>query len=170
MLAVINRIIDRVENFAMILFMFVATVVAVIQVIARYGFNNSLYWSEELIIYALISMSFLASSMGVRYAAHIAVEVLPVLAGPKVARILHIVATILGMLFALMLIWYGGALSFKTLQVGQLSPAMRIPVGYVYAVIPISGLLMLLRHWWILVCVLFNRPYESLSMGIASGT
>lgn len=170
MLAAINRVIDRVENVAMVIFMLVATVVAIIQVVARYGFNNSLYWSEELIIYSLISMSFIAGSMGVRYAAHIAVEVLPVLAGPKVAKVLHVVATILGILFALMLIWYGGMLSLKTLRIGQLSPAMRFPVGYVYAIIPISGVLMLLRHWWILVCVVFNRPYQSLSMGITSGT
>src|SRR5690606_32506099 len=51
MLAGFNRCLDRVESFAMIVLMLVATCVAIVQVIARYVFNNSLYWSEETVLY-----------------------------------------------------------------------------------------------------------------------
>ncbi len=168
MIAAINKAIDRIEGFAMIAFMLVATLVAVIQVIARYVFNNSLFWSEELILYTLISMSFLACSMGVRYAAHISVEVLPLLAGPRLAGVLRFIATVLGVVFALSLIYYGGRLFINTTAMGQLSPAMRIPVGYVYGIIPLSGLFMLMRYIWIFSCILQGKEYTPLKTDISA--
>lgn len=168
MLAGINRCLDRVESFAMIVLMLVATCVAIIQVIARYVFNNSLYWSEETVLYALIMMSFLTCSMGVRYAAHICVEVLPLLVGPRLARVLQYLANILGLMFAGVLVYYGARLAINTLNMNQLSPAMRIPVGYVYTVIPVSGACMGLRYLWILWCMLTGKEYRPLSLGMSS--
>lgn len=168
MIAAINKGIDRVEGFAMIILMLFATVTAIVQVIARYVFNNSLYWSEESILYALISMSFIAGSMGVRYSAHICVEVMPLLAGPRFAKVLQYVSAVLGILFALSLVYYGGRLFINTTNMGQLSPAMRIPVGYVYAVIPISGLFMLMRYLWIFTSLVQKKEYTPLSMDISA--
>lgn len=162
----LNHIVDRIEGVVITTLMLVATVFAVVQVAARYIFNNSLYWSEELILYSLISMSFLSASMGVRYSAHISVEALYAFVSPRVARILHYVATILGLLFAISLVWYGGRLSFATLQMNQLSSAMRIPVGLIYFIIPISGLFMALRYLLIMRDLLAGRDYIAPEIGI----
>lgn len=154
MIKTINKGVDWLEGVAMTALMLIATVVAIIQVIARYVFSNSLYWSEETILYALITMSFLAASMGVRYAAHISVEVLQVFAGPGLTRILTLISLLLGVLFAFTLVYYGGQLFIKTYKMGQLSPAMRIPVAYVYLSIPISGVFMLMRYFYLLESLL----------------
>jgi C4-dicarboxylate transporter DctQ subunit len=168
MIEAINKIIDRVEGFAMIVLMLIATVIAIVQVIARYVFNNSLYWSEETVLYSLIIMSFLAGSMGVRYAAHICVEVLHVFAGPRLSKILKIIAALLGLIFAVSLLYYGGRLFLNTLNMGQLSPAMRIPVAYIYLVIPVSAFFMLMRYLWIFKTLVQNKEYEALRMDISS--
>lgn len=168
MIAAINKGIDRVEGFAMIILMLFATITAIVQVIARYVFNNSLYWSEESILYSLISLSFIAGSMGVRYGAHISVEVLPLLVGPRFAKALQYIASILGILFALSLVYYGGRVAINTMNMGQLSPALRIPVGYIYTVIPISGLFMMMRYLWILSSLIQNKEYKSLTMDISA--
>lgn len=146
MIKTINKGVDWLEGVAMTVLMLIATVVAIIQVIARYVFSNSLYWSEETILYSLITMSFLAASMGVRYSAHISVEILQIFAGPRLARVLKFISILLGVLFAVTLIYYGWQLFIRTNKMGQLSPAMRIPVAYVYLSIPISGTFMLLRY------------------------
>ena len=139
MIHALNKIIDWVENIMVVLLMLVATVVAIVQVVARYVFNNSLYWSEELILYSLIAMSFLAASMGVRYTAHISVEMLYAFAGPRLTRVLKYVAATLGVIFAATLVYYGGRLFINTSNMGQLSPAMQIPVAYIYLTIPVAG-------------------------------
>lgn len=160
MIEILNRIIDRVEGWVVTLLMLVATLVAIAQVIARYVFNNSLYWSEELILYALIAMSFLTASMGVRYAAHISVEALYAFVGPRISRGLHYVAALLGIIFSCVLIYYGTRLHLNTMKMGQLSPAMRIPVGLVYLVIPVSGGMMLMRYLLVLQGLVRKGAYE----------
>jgi TRAP-type C4-dicarboxylate transport system permease small subunit len=36
----------------------------------------------------------------------------------------------------------GGNLVYITLKLGQTSPALHVPLGYVYAIVPVSGLLI----------------------------
>ncbi len=146
MIEALNKIVDRIENVLVVVLIFIATSVAIIQVVARYVFNNSLYWSEELILYSLISMSFLAASMGVRHSAHISVEAVYAFVGPRAARNLKYVAASLGVVFAGTLIYYGSRLYLNTSDMGQLSPAMQIPVAYIYLIIPIAGVFMVIRY------------------------
>ncbi len=157
MIGAINRCIDWIENVAMTGLMLIATVVAIIQVIARYIFSNSLYWSEEIILYSLITMSFVTASMGVRYGVHISVEVLQAFLGPKLSRIFKYLSTLLGMVFAVTLIYYGWRLFINTNNMGQLSPAMQIPVAYVYLIIPISGVFMLFRYIGLFQALLLDK-------------
>ncbi|HLU14503.1 MAG TPA: TRAP transporter small permease [Burkholderiaceae bacterium] len=168
MLTAVNKVLDRVEGLAMVILMLVATVVAIIQVIARYGFNNSLYWSEETILYSLISMSFLAGSMGVRYSAHICVEVLPVMVGPRFDAYVKFLANLMGAIFAATLVYYGTRLAINTSNMGQLSPAMQVPVAYIYAMIPISGAFMCLRYLWVLQHIIQKKPFEPLKMDLSA--
>lgn len=166
MILFLNRVIDRIEGFLVTVLMLVATVVAVVQVAARYVFNNSLYWSEELILYSLIAMSFLTASMGVRYAAHISVEAAHAFVSPRVARVLHYLAAVLGLIFAGVLVWYGGRLAINTLNMNQLSSAMRVPVGMIYMIIPLSGAFMALRYLLILQELIAGRDYHAPEIGI----
>lgn len=154
-----NRVVDWIENGLVTLLIFTATIVAIIQVVARYVFNNSIYWSEELILYSLIAMSFLTMGMGVRYAAHISVDAAYAFSGPRLSYALRIGSVCLGLIFASVLIYYGSRLSMNTLRMGQLSPAMRVPVGYIYLVIPISGVFMMLRYLLVLASLLAGRDY-----------
>ncbi|HEY4541460.1 MAG TPA: TRAP transporter small permease [Noviherbaspirillum sp.] len=164
MLAAISRLIDRIEGFAMVVLILTATIVAVVQVAARYVFNNSLYWSEELILYALISMSFLAASMGVRHSAHISVEAVFAFVGPRTARVLKLVSAVLGMVFAGALAYYGWVLFSNTNDMGQLSPAMQIPVAYIYLTIPISAVLMFVRYLEQAVRLVQGQQQETISL------
>ncbi|AMO35768.1 MULTISPECIES: TRAP transporter small permease [Thauera] len=163
MIHALNKIVDWVENIMVVILMLVATVVAIVQVVARYVFNNSLYWSEELILYSLITMSFLAASMGVRYAAHISVEMLYAFAGPRLTRVLKYVATLLGFAFAATLVYYGGRLFINTSNMGQLSPAMQVPVAYIYLTIPVAGAFMLVRYLLIFQTLVAGKDYKPLA-------
>ena len=58
---------------------------------------------------------------------------------PRSVRVLQIGSACLGPIFAGVVIWYGSQLVMNTSRMGQLSPALRIPVGYIYAVIPIAA-------------------------------
>lgn len=168
MIEALNKIVDHIENFLMTILMFAATVVTLVQVTARYGFNNSLYWSEEFILYSLISMSFLAAGMGVRYSAHISVDALYAFAGPRLTFLLKLIASVFGMIFAGTMVYYGSRLYINTSGMGQLSPATQIPVAYIYLSIPITGVFMLIRYVLILKKLVFHESYTPPSGNVSA--
>ena len=160
MLEALNRVLDRIEEAALILLMTVATVITVTQVVARYGFNNSLFWAEEVVIYSIICMSFLAASLGVRRGAHITMDLLNAMGSPAVNRILQIVASLLGIAFALSIAWLGTELFLNTLQRNQLTPALRLPMAWFYLPIPVAGVLMIIRYSANLLDAWRNPPHS----------
>jgi C4-dicarboxylate transporter DctQ subunit len=159
MITRLNKIVDLFENALVTGLILTATLVAIAQVVARYVFNNSLFWSEEVILYSFITMSFLTMGMGVRYASHISVEVVYAFVPPGAVRVLRIGSTCLGLIFAGVVLWYGSKLVMNTARLGQLSPALRIPVGYIYAVIPTAAVLMIMRYLLVLQELTFGRGY-----------
>lgn len=150
MFKALNRFIDRLESVAMVAFMSIATIITSIQVVYRYGFSSSLFWAEEVVIYSIICMSFVGASMGVRHGAHISVDVLNAIAPPAVNRWLHILAAVLGIAFAGFMAYFGFQLFFSTLDRGQLTAALRLPMAWFYLPIGISGVLLILRYLWVI--------------------
>ncbi len=150
MFAALNKILDLLEGAAMVIFMSIATVLTSLQVVYRYGFNSSLFWVEEVVIYSIICMSFIGASMGVRHGVHISVDVLNAFAPPAVNRWLHITAAALGIIFAGFMVYYGFQLFFNTLGRGQRTAALRLPMAWFYLPIAIAGLLLVLRYLWVI--------------------
>ncbi|ALM52704.1 TRAP transporter small permease [Halomonas huangheensis] len=157
MIKTLNAAIDRLEGAAMVAFMSIATIITAIQVVYRYGFNSSLFWAEEVVIYAIICMSFVGASMGVRYGAHISVDVLNAVAPPRINRWLHFISAVLGIVFAVFMMLYGFQLFGKTLERGQLTAALRLPMAWFYLPIGISGVLLIIRYLKVIQDV-WSRP------------
>lgn len=151
MFSAIDKFIDRLEGVSMVAFMTIATSLTLVQVIYRYGFNNSIFWIEEVVIYSIICMSFVGASMGVRHGAHISVDILGSLLPAPFRRWLVVVSTLLGICFAAMLIYYGFELFLSALSRRQMTPALRLPMAWFYLPIGLSGLLLAQRYLRLLV-------------------
>jgi C4-dicarboxylate transporter DctQ subunit len=146
MLERINCTIDKVEGFFIASILAIATVLTFTQVLFRYGLNDSIFWAEEAILYLIISMSFLSTSLGIRRGTHITVDVLKAMISKSYLPIFKGMSAIIGMAFAAALLYYGGKLFMVTLMRGQLSPALRVPIASIYALIPITASLQLFRY------------------------
>ncbi|KAA0010268.1 TRAP transporter small permease [Billgrantia pellis] len=168
MFKALNTLLDRLESVAMVAFMSIATIITTIQVVYRYGFNSSLFWAEEVVIYSIICMSFVGASMGVRYGSHISVDVLNAIVPPSVNRWLHIITAVLGIGFAGFMVFYGFHLFFNTLGRGQLTAALRLPMAWFYLPIGVSGVLLILRYIRVIYLV-WMRPPASHVEELAAG-
>ncbi|WP_217488669.1 TRAP transporter small permease [Vreelandella titanicae] len=115
------------------------------QVFMRYVMNDSLTWSEELARYAFIWATYIGVACGVKRNAHICVEAavtkLPVL----YQRYAAIVAHLMFIVFALMVVKEGYALTLKVLSFGQKSSALGIPMGWVYLAPTVGFGLVIIR-------------------------
>jgi TRAP-type transport system small permease protein len=113
------------------------------QVITRYFFDWTPEWSEELSRFLFVWVVFLGSALIMGESGHLAVQFLPLkFKGRPFGKFLDIVINISSYIFIGILFWQG--LRMTRVMTFQMSPGMDIPMSYVYAVIPVSCVLMML--------------------------
>jgi TRAP-type C4-dicarboxylate transport system permease small subunit len=138
-----RRTVDRALAGLLVVLMALLVIDVLWQVASRYLLRAPSSFTEELARFLLIWVGLLGAAYAAGRNMHLAVDLLPAhLSGPG-RRLLE--GTILGLilLFALAVMGYGGArLVWVTLHLGQTAAALRMPLGYVYIVLPLSGLLM----------------------------
>lgn len=126
------------------LLMGVMTVDVLWGVFTRYAMGNQASWSEELARFLLIWIGILGAAYASGQNMHLAIDLLmPKLTETNQRRLKVLINTLI-ILFALTVLVIGGArLMYITNVLGQLSPALRVPMYVVYAVMPLSGLLVI---------------------------
>lgn len=147
----ISFCLDKVEGFLIASILAAASILTVTQVFFRYALNDSIFWAEEAILYLIITMSFLSTSLGIRKGSHITVDALKACISKNYQHIFISISAVIGIAFAIALFYFGGLLFLSTLDRGQLSPSLRIPIAFIYAFIPVTSLLQLFRYCEVIV-------------------
>ena len=117
-----------------------------VQVVARYVFNHSISWSEELARYVFIWQIWLGSSYCVKENRHIRIDIFTNHLSEKVRQIYEIVITVISIVFCVFLIYKGGQVVMMIANLHQTSPALKLPMQIIYACVPISCVLMVIRY------------------------
>lgn len=131
---------------AMLVLIFSLLVLDVVwQVASRYIIGQSSSFTEEYARFSLIWLTVLgAAYINGQKEGHLSMDFLLMKLSPekriKRRRIIQIVMAI----FALVVMVIGGGnLVYTTLKLGQLSPALLLPLGYIYAIVPVCGLIII---------------------------
>ena len=119
------------------------------QVFARYIFHQSLYWTEELGRHVMVWMIFLASVICVRRGHHLSITLLKERLSPRRQALMQMLGAAVLAYFFYMMVVHGWTLSQKTMM--QRSSALHYPMGYIYAALPVSGLLMFIVNLEVLI-------------------
>ena len=127
------------------------------QVVTRFILKNPSSYTEELAGFLLIWIGLLGASHALYTKAHLGIDILTYkLKGTK-KQTIEIIVNVLVFLFAFFVMVIGGyRLVNLTLTLKQISPAMGIPMGYVYVVVPLSGVLMMIYSIDFMVKALSN--------------
>lgn len=141
LIAALDRLLER--TLVALMAMMVATVTW--QVATRYLLNRPSSYTEELSTYLLIWISLLGAVYALRTNAHLGIDLLTRnLTGTK-KKISNAIINSAVISFAAVVFIFGGArLVYVTLKLNQISAAFKVPVGYIYTVLPISGALLIL--------------------------
>jgi len=129
-----------IKWFLAILMMIIAAL-TFYQVIMRYVFNRAPSWSEELVRFLFVWCTFVAAAIGIKEGIHIGIDALVRLLPKSMQRILRILVQGIVMFFGSCMIYYGWKVIVMTSR--QPSPALGLPMSYVYASIPVMGVLIL---------------------------
>ncbi|AMJ39752.1 TRAP transporter small permease [Anaerotignum propionicum] len=132
---------DHLEEFFIIPLMFLMSIIIGIQVVMRYVFQNSLVWSEELSRYMFIWLIYFAVSYTARREKHIRIDAAINLYPKKLRPYIEILSELIVLGFSVFIAVTAITVFHKITWSGQLSPAMRIPMQYVYAA-PLVGFVL----------------------------
>lgn len=137
------RIIDKIVDAIMAANMLFAVVIAAAAVFYRYVLGSSLSWSFELLLILLTYMTFIGAYAAMRRGMHLRVDVV-VRMLPRVPQVIvFVLAQSLILLVALVMVRWGFELFMRF---GERSTTMlELPRGYLYIIIPISGMAMALE-------------------------
>ncbi|MDF1589939.1 MAG: TRAP transporter small permease [Desulfobacterales bacterium] len=139
---------DKVLTFFEEWTLFIAVMIALISlffnVVLRYGFNYSLAWSEELVREVIIFTTFIGCSAAVKNRSMIKIDALVQLA-PGLKAPLSYFSNFVTIIFAGMMIYYGWLMALLQVRTYQKTIIMQIPLVYLYAILPVMGVMMLIR-------------------------
>jgi TRAP-type C4-dicarboxylate transport system permease small subunit len=138
-----RRRIDKVVGFVLVVLMVVMTVDVLWGVFTRYAMGNQASWSEELARFLLIWIGILGAAYASGQKMHLAIDLLRSKLSENGQKRLSTFICTLVTLFSICVLIIGGLrLIYITEVLGQLSPALRVPMAGVYMVVPISGVLV----------------------------
>ncbi|MFB5661087.1 TRAP transporter small permease [Alteribacillus sp. HJP-4] len=140
----INRIRDKINKTIEIISVSLLTVMVVaitFQVILRTAFEISITWLEPLTVFLFIWVSFFGIAYGFRERTHISVEVFYSYFPERIKRLCRRGDAILVVLVGAVIAYYGTVFALDSMGTNQ--PGLNIPSGFVYLVLPITGLLMI---------------------------
>lgn len=114
------------------------------QVFSRYILRSPSTFTSELARYLLIWISLFGAAYVSGENMHLAIDLLPRRLSPVWNRRLRTLIYLLVITFVLLVMVLGGSrLVYITYVLNQTSPALQIPLAWVYTVVPLSGLLII---------------------------
>jgi len=172
--AILNRFLDRLEEWLIATLIGAATVVTFIAVVHRYGASNSagvarwagthgfvllhqaadwtytvlaavnLSWAQELATYMFVWMAKFGAALGVRTGIHVGVDVFVNMLTPATRKPVIVFALLCGALFT-GIIGTLGAVYVYELDADQVSQELEWPSWMIYLCIPLGSYLMCFR-------------------------
>ena len=115
-----------------------------LQVVFRFVFNSPLYWTEELSRYSFICIVFIGAAWAGKQGMHLGVDYFTSKLPEQAVRRLAVIIDLLVLVFSAVIVIVGAQvipINFK-----QFSPALNVPMGAVYAAIPMGFLLLFIYY------------------------
>ncbi|MBV8045227.1 TRAP transporter small permease [Pluralibacter sp.] len=139
-----KQVVDRTIAAFSVAVMVALVVCVVWQVFSRYVLNTPSTMTDELARFLMIWVGLLGAAYTVGAQRHLAIDLLAMALNARKQAALSIAINLLIFLFAGLVIVTGGMkLIEKTLATSQVSAAMQIPMGYVYLILPLCGVIMM---------------------------
>lgn len=136
----IRKGLDKLILFICVILFMLMTVVGTYQILVRYVFKSPSTISEELISYSFAWMSMFAASYIFGKRDHMRMVFFIEKFTKNAQKTVAIITEIVILLFALGVL-VGGGSYITSLSMTQMTPALKISMGYIYLVIPVCGIM-----------------------------
>jgi len=137
--------IDLVLRRFLIILMALIVLAVTWQVFTRFIIRDPSSYTEELARFLLIWIGILGAAYALRTRAHLGIDLIAQRVGEKDRKRIQVTVYSTVIFFAFFVMVVGGIrLVYITFSLNQISAAMGIRMGYIYTVLPLSGILMII--------------------------
>lgn len=136
----IKQGVDTALGFVCVALFVLMTVVGTYQIVTRYVFNAPSTVSEELLTFSFTWMALLAAAYVFGKRGHMRMSYFADKIHGKGAYWLQILSEVLVLIFSVVILIFGG-ISITKLTMTQVTASLGVPMGYIYAVLPVTGVL-----------------------------
>lgn len=130
---------EKIEKFVSCVCVSVMAVLVFANVIARYIFNHSLAFSDEMSTYLFVLMSFMGTAIAARRNAHLGLSILTDHMNPRMRTVVNIITYGIAALFCLLIIIFGIQMVISQYRLGQETAAMQWPEWIYGSFVPIGA-------------------------------
>ena len=120
----------------------ILAIIGFVQVFARYLFNYSFTWFEELGRYIGVFIAFLGASIGVKTGSHFTMDLIVSHLKSPLQELVKASTNILSASFFMLVTWYSWKIIMRMYGYETTSPTMQIPMYIAYLPIPIFSMIM----------------------------
>jgi TRAP-type C4-dicarboxylate transport system permease small subunit len=169
--------VDKILEWALICLMAANVLNVLWQVFTRFILRNPSSFTEELARYLLIWIGLLGASYVAGRKMHLAIDVVVNRLTGRYRRFSEYFIEVSIFIFAFFVMVFGGIrLVIITLTLNQISAVLRLKLGYVYIVLPLSGLILMFYSYFFLMEIFkkskgvpTENPSHSASLDPSSG-
>ncbi|MGB5237791.1 MAG: TRAP transporter small permease [Flavobacteriaceae bacterium] len=136
--------VDRILEYLLVALFSIMLFSVLWQVFSRFFLKSPSTLTDEISSYGLIWVGLLGAAYATGKKLHLAIDLFPKKLVARRAVFLDGFVYVAVAFFSIMVMVIGGGrLCWITFALGQKSAALEIPLGFVYLVVPLSGLLIL---------------------------
>ena len=143
-LSSLSNLINKGAKYFVFVLMIFLVLIVFTEVIARYIFNTSLRYTEEIVIYSMVWLGLIGAGIAVKENSLISINTLLQSFSPKVARLIKVVGNLMIIILLLWIVRSG--IKYTLRNITQLSPTMQISMMYPYLSIPLGCGILILHY------------------------
>jgi TRAP-type C4-dicarboxylate transport system permease small subunit len=128
----------RVEKFILASAVLAMAVNTCANVIARVGFNTSVFFTEELNRFLIVLVTFIGASTAARMGRHIRMSAFSDMLSDRSRKVLVVVMCLTTAIILFMLTKYAIDRVFSMAAIGRVTPSLRVPSWILYSVVPVG--------------------------------
>ncbi len=137
---------DRnIERWALLVFYVMLVATMAIEVLRREIFAYSSIWGEEIVRYAFIYLAWIGAAAAVRDRAHIRIDVIYTVLGPRAKAVLYLFGDLVMLAVAAVAFWWSLETVGVSWRFGSVSHGLRVSMVWFLMAVPIGFGLMMFR-------------------------
>lgn len=141
----LKNILNKIMEVVCIFLFAAMTVVGTYQIVTRYVFSAPSTMSEELLTYMFTWMALLAAAYVFGKRDHMRMSFFAEKFPERTQIMISIISEVIVIVFTALVLIYGG-IAITKLTMTQKSASLHIPMGYIYSILPICGVVTVIYN------------------------